>query len=47
MECGFTDMSYMGGGLQLSCRYLIASAFAKDISRVNPSVKKFGFAILN
>jgi hypothetical protein len=47
MERGFTDMSYKGGGLQSNFRYLIASAYAKDLSGLNPSVKKYGFVILN
>lgn len=41
-ECGITDMTYKGGGLVTNCRYLIASANAKDLSAFNPDYSKYG-----
>ena len=45
-ERGFTDMSFKGGGLLTNCRYLIASASAKDLTSLNPSAEEFGHAVL-
>ncbi|MCK9640107.1 MAG: hypothetical protein M0R39_09385 [Prolixibacteraceae bacterium] len=45
-ERGFTDMTYKDGGLVTNCRYLIASANAKDLSTFNPDAKQFGHALL-
>ena len=46
-EKGFTDMTSIGGGLSGNCRYLIASANAKDISRFNPDSAKSGHFLLD
>ncbi|RNL54222.1 hypothetical protein [Pedobacter jejuensis] len=46
MERGFTDMTFMGGGLQSNFRYLIASAFGKDLSAFNPEASKVGHIVL-
>ena len=43
---GFTDMSYKGGGLAANFRYLIASAFGKDISALDPNAAQFGHIML-
>lgn len=45
-ERGFTDMTYMGGGLLTNCRYLIASANAKELPAFNPDSKQFGHVVL-
>ena len=45
-ERGFTDMTYKDGGLVTNCRYLIASANAKDLSAFNPDSKQFGHVLL-
>ena len=45
-ERGFTDMTYKDGGLATNCRYLIASANAKDLSAFNPDSKEFGHVLL-
>lgn len=47
LERGFTDMSYKGGGLATNCRYLIASANARDLSAFNPDSAKFGHVLLS
>lgn len=46
-EKGFTDMTSIGGGLSENCRYLIASANAKDISKFNPDSAKMGYFLLD
>ena len=46
-EKGFTDMSYIGGGLSGNCRYLIASSDARDLSKFNPASVKNGHALLD
>ena len=46
-EKGFTDMSYIGGGLSQNCRYLIASSDARDLSKFNPASVKNGHALLD
>lgn len=46
MERGFTDMTFMGGGLKSNFRYLIASAFGKDHSAFNPDASKVGHIVL-
>jgi len=46
MERGFTDMSYKGGGITANCRYLIASAFGKDVSSIMPDTIEFGHTML-
>lgn len=46
MERGFTDMSFKGGGISTNCRYLIASAFGKDVSSIMPDTAVFGHAML-
>jgi len=46
MEKAFTDMSWKGGGLEGDFRYLIASAFGKDLSAFHPKAEKFGLAVL-
>lgn len=43
---GFTDMSYKGGGLTTNFRYLIASAFGKNLSAFDPNAAKFGLIML-
>ncbi|MCK9450493.1 MAG: hypothetical protein M0Q90_02290 [Bacteroidales bacterium] len=45
-ERGSTDMSYKEGGLITNCRYLIASANARDLSAFNPDFKQFGQVLL-
>ena len=47
MERGYTDMTYKGGGLTSNFRYLIASAFGKDLSTSNSKVAKFGLVVLS
>ncbi|MBZ0244226.1 MAG: hypothetical protein K8F24_13485, partial [Bacteroidales bacterium] len=46
-ERGFTDMSFKCGGTATNCRYLIASANAKDVSAINPDAAKFGHVLLS
>ena len=46
-ERGFTDMTSIGGGLSANCRYLIASANAKDLSKFNPDSAKMGHFLLD
>jgi len=46
-EKGFTDISYIGGGLSQNCRYLIASSDARDLSKFNPASVKNGHALLD
>ncbi|CAA9196378.1 hypothetical protein [Flavobacterium collinsii] len=46
-EKDFTDMSFIGGGLSGNCRYLIASASARDLSKFNPDSAKNGHALLD
>jgi len=46
-EKGFTDMSYIGGGLSGNCRYLIASSDARDLSKFNPASVKNGHSLLD
>lgn len=46
MERGFTDMTFMGGGLKSNFRYLIASAFGKDLFDFNPETSKVGHIVL-
>ena len=46
-EKGFTDMTSLGGGLSENCRYLIASANAKDLSKFNPDSAKMGHFLLD
>jgi hypothetical protein len=43
---GFTDMSYKGGGLATNFRYMIASAFGKDLSAFDPTAAQFGLIVL-
>ncbi len=46
-EKGFTDMSFIGGGLSGNCRYLIASSDARELSKFNPDSAKSGHALLD
>lgn len=46
-EKGFTDMSSLNGGLSGNCRYIIASAHAKDLSIFNPDSAKTGHFLLD
>ena len=46
-EKGFTDMSFIGGGLSGNCRYLIASSEARDLSKFNPDSVKNGHSLLD
>ncbi len=46
LERGFTDMSYLGGGLAANLRYLIASSSAKDVSAFNPDSVECGHVML-
>ncbi|SNR53951.1 hypothetical protein [Flavobacterium sp. ov086] len=46
-ERGFTDMSYIGGGLSGNLRYLIASSEARDLSKFNPDSVKNGHSLLD
>lgn len=46
-EKGFTDMTYIGGGLSGNCRYLIASSDARDLSKFNPDSVKNGHSLLD
>jgi hypothetical protein len=46
-EKGFTDMTFLGGGLSGNCRYLIASSDARDLSKFNPGSVKNGHALLD
>lgn len=46
-EKGFTDMSYIGGGLSGNCRYLIASSDARDLSKFHPDSAKNGHSLLD
>ncbi|MCK8482319.1 hypothetical protein [Psychroserpens algicola] len=46
LERGFTDMSFKGGGISTNCRYLIASAFGKDVSSIMPDTIEFGHTML-
>ncbi|WP_374174274.1 hypothetical protein [Flavobacterium tructae] len=46
-EKDFTDMSFIGGGLSGNCRFLIASAAARDLSKFNPDSAKNGHALLD
>ncbi|MDX6180750.1 hypothetical protein SGQ44_01195 [Flavobacterium sp. Fl-77] len=45
-ERGFTDMTFIGGGLSGNFRYLIASADAKDLSKFDPDAAKTGHYLL-
>ncbi len=45
-ERGFTDISYKAGGLVTNCRYLIASAHAKNLSAIDPESEKCGHVLL-
>nr|WP_315221155.1 hypothetical protein [uncultured Flavobacterium sp.] len=45
-ERGFTDMTFIGGGLSGNFRYLIASADAKDLSKFDPDASKTGYYLL-
>ena len=45
-ERGFTDMTYKGGGPATNLRYLIASAYGKDISSISPDTARFGHVML-
>lgn len=46
MEPRNTDMSSKGGGLTTNCRYLIASAHAKDLSALHPDDAELGHFVL-
>ncbi|MBF4517257.1 hypothetical protein IRZ71_12910 [Flavobacterium sp. ANB] len=46
-ERGFTDMSYIGGGLSGNLRYLIASSDGRDLSLFNPDSVKTGHYLLS
>lgn len=46
-EKGFTDISYIGGGLSGNLRYLIASSEARDLSKFNPDSIKNGHSLLD
>jgi hypothetical protein len=46
-ERGFTDMSYIDGGLSGNLRYLIASSEARDLSKFNPDSVKNGHSLLD
>jgi hypothetical protein len=45
-ERAFTDVSYKGGGLTTNLRYLIASAFGKDLSAIDPGAAQRGHIVL-
>ena len=47
MERGFTDMTYIGGGLSSNLRYLIASSNGKNLSAFNPDSAKTGHILLS
>jgi len=47
VERGFTDMSTLGGGLAGNLRYLIASAYAKDLSAIDPESALTGHVMLH
>jgi hypothetical protein len=46
IELGFTDMSYKPGGLEGNLRYLIASAFGKDLSPFSADAASHGHVVL-
>lgn len=46
LERGFTDVSYFAEGLSTNLRYAIASNKAKDMTQINPTVKKYGFCLI-
>lgn len=45
-EKGYTDASYLKGGLSDNLRYLIASSHAKDISSLVPQMEQYGYVML-
>ncbi|WP_064972221.1 hypothetical protein [Kordia jejudonensis] len=45
-ERGFTDVSSFAKGLCSNLRYAIASNKAKNMTQVNPNVKKYGFHVI-
>ncbi|QHI38466.1 hypothetical protein IMCC3317_38590 [Kordia antarctica] len=45
-ERGFTDVSTFAEGLSTNLRYAIASNKARDLTQINPNVKKYGFCII-
>ncbi len=47
LERGFTDVSYFAEGLSTNLRYAIASNKARDMTQINPSVKKYGFCVIS
>ena len=47
MERGFTDVSGFAKGLNTNLRYAIASNKARDMTQVNPSVKKYRFHLIS
>lgn len=46
-ERGFTDASRFGGGPTAKLRYLIASAYGRDLSMFDPNAAKFGMIIIS
>jgi hypothetical protein len=46
-ERGFTDVSGFAEGLSTNLRYAIASNKAKDLTQINPNIKKFRFHIIS
>ncbi len=46
-ERGFTDTSKFGGGPTTNLRYLIASAYGRDLSMFDPKAAKFGLILIS
>jgi len=46
MERGFTDVSFLAAGISTNLRYAIASNKARDMTQINPNVKKYGFCLI-
>ena len=46
-ERGFTDTSKFGGGPTRKLRYLIASAYGRDLSMFDPNAAKFGLILIS
>jgi len=46
-EFGFTDASYLAGGLAAKNRFLIATAQAKDLSQMPPLIPAQGLVVVN
>lgn len=46
-ERGFTDVSGFAEGLSTNLRYAIASNKAKDLTQINPAVRKYKFHVIS